>query len=331
MARLLSIKELGVIGGLLIAGLVFTVLNPDFVSGPEIASIITSAAEIGIMAIGVTTLMISGEFDLSVGSIYALSPIIWAYLFVQLHWSVLLSLLVALLPAVLTGLINGYIVTRLNVSSFIVTLGMQMWWRGLVLVMTGGYPISYFGQSRIMNALGGSLGNGEFHSTAIWFVVIAVVGWFVLNKTRFGNWCFASGGKSDAARAMGVPVTRVKIINFCTTSVLAGLAGCMDFARLDSVSPAQGQGLELTVIVAAVIGGTALMGGVGSVIGAGLGAILMGMITSGLILVGAPSYWYTSFVGLVLILAVLFNVRMGKLNLSGFGAGKATKSGGAAA
>ncbi len=312
---LFSVKELGVIGGIVLAAVIFTVLNPQFLSMTEAASIITSAAEIGIIAIGITILMISGEFDLSVGSIYALCPTIWAYLFVQQHWNIWLSLVCALIPAALTGLANGLIVTRFHVNSFIVTLGTQMWWRGIVLVATGGYPISYFGSSKLMHVLGGEVAGG-LHFTAVWFVVAAVLGWFVLNKTKFGNWCFASGGKPDAARAMGIPVTRVKVVNFCISALLAGLVGCMDLARLNSVSPAQGQGLELTVIVAAVIGGTALAGGIGSVVGSCLGALLMGMITSGLILMGAPSYWYTSFVGLILIIAVMFNVRVSRISKS---------------
>jgi len=143
--------------------------------------------------------------------------------------------------------------------------------------------------------------------------VVTVAFWFLLGKTRYGNWVFATGGKREAARALGVPVRRVKLINFTLAGVLAGAAGFLQFGRMRSMSPVWGDALALEAIAAAVIGGTSLMGGSGTILGTVLGAVTMAAIRVGLVMVGAPSYWYTAFLGVVVVLAVILNVTFEEL------------------
>lgn len=306
-------KEVGVIAAIIIAVVVFTALNTAFLNLGELGAIMSFTSELGIITIGVTFLMISGEFDLSVGAVFALSALILADLTVNYGWNNWVALIVVLAISGIVGLVNGFVTTWFKIPSFIVTLGMMLLLRGVVLVISD-QPISSFTSSGFANVFAGTMGNG-FYTSALWFIAIAIVFTYLLEGTRYGNWTFAAGGKALAARAMGVPVVRVKIINFVLAAMLAGLAGAIDFARLGSANPTAGTGFELQAIVAAVIGGTSLFGGIGSIPGAALGAFLMGMINTGLVLIGASPYYYQAYVGVVLVAAAILNVKIGVMKL----------------
>lgn len=158
-------------------------------------------------------------------------------------------------------------------------------------------------EDTILNALSGRV-LGDFRSNALWFIALTFLFHFILNRTKYGNWVYATGRSPDIPRALGVYVFKVKLVNFVISSALAGFSGCIALARFRIIEPVAGIGLELEAI-AAVIGGTSLAGGVGTIIGASLGAFLVGMIRVGLVLAGAPAYWYIGFVGLILIVAVV--------------------------
>ena len=300
--------EFGVFVGFLIVFIGFSFAADRFLTFDSIAGIITVAAELGIVTAGITFLMIAGEFDLSVGSVLGVSGMIFA-ITATAGIPHIVGLLLALGAAAIIGLLNGVVVVRTGVPSFIITLGSMMLWRGVILAVTGGFPVRYWGESALLFALNGRFAE-QLRMSAFWFIAVVAVLTFVLTRTRYGNWVFATGGGPQAARTLGIRINKVKIINFVISAVLAGLAGCIQFARFHSVDPTRGQGLELEAIAAAVIGGTLMTGGYGSLIGALLGALLVGMVRSGLVMAGAPSYWYQAFIGIVLIVASVVNIRL---------------------
>jgi simple sugar transport system permease protein len=276
----------------------------------------TIASTVGIVAIGVTMLMISGDFDLSVGQNFAFTPIVWAILFVSNDMNEWVALAIALAMAVGVGLVNGFVTTVFRIPSFITTLGMFFVLQGLNNLLISGHQLIFFEPSLAMDVLGAKVGTGPFYMPLLWMLAIAAVVSFVLTRTRYGNWTFATGGRAGPAKAMGVPTARVKRINFVLASFLAGLAGCMQFAYLRGVTQAQGQNYELLAITAAVLGGTSLFGGTGTIWGSIIGALLLSTIQIGLVLIGVPGSFYVTFIGIMLVLVVISNVRLGRFGTS---------------
>jgi len=307
---LLRIKEFGAIVGVIVFLVLFSFLSNRFLTAENVFNTLTMAAELGIISIGVAMLIISGEFDLSVGSVFAVAPMTFATM-VNAKYNPYLSLIVSLMVCAGIGLVNGTVTLKTGIPSFITTLGMMMFWRGILLAITGGFPIILSRRVDMLQYLGGRV-HGGLRYSAIWFVVLAFVFWVVLEKTRFGNWVFATGGNLGAARALGIATTRVKLVNFIFSSVLAGFAGLTTFARFKLVDPTFGQELELEAIASAVMGGTLLTGGYGSVVGASVGAFMISMVRNGLVLAGAPAYWYRAFIGVILIIAAVINARIRK-------------------
>jgi len=305
-------RELGPGLGLLVVVLFFTLQTPNFWSPQTMTAISTIASTVAIVAIGVTMLMISGEFDLSVGQNFAFTPIVWAILFVSNEWDIWIALVAALLAAACVGIVNGWVTTVFRIPSFITTLGMFFVLQGLNNLLISGHQLIYFEPSQLMDLLGARIGNSPFFMPLLWMLVIATAFWFLLTRMRFGNWTFATGGKEGPAKAMGVATARVKRTNFIVAAVLAGLAGCMQFAYLRGVTQAQGQNYELLAITAAVLGGTALFGGTGTIWGSVIGAFLLASIQIGLVLIGVPGSFYVTFIGIMLVLVVIANVRLGR-------------------
>jgi simple sugar transport system permease protein len=250
--------------------------------------------------------MIAGEFDLSVSSTYALIGFVFVLMANRIHS--IAALLIGLLIAAIIGFVNGFLTLKVPLPSFITSLGMMMFLRGVMLAITKGRSVAYSGDAVVPSILS-LLGRYGFRPSHIWFPALAVVLSFILNKTRYGNWVFATGGNELIARTMGVRTNLVKIVNFMCCSALAGLAGCIVISRFSLANASFGTGIELQAIAASVIGGTALRGGRGTIIGAFFGALLMGIVRSGLVMAGAPAYWYEAFVGLILVIAASFNVK----------------------
>jgi simple sugar transport system permease protein len=310
IARLFAIQELGVlIAGLIIAA-GFAFRSPQFFTAASAGSILASAVQFGVVGLGVTVLMIAGEFDISVASVYSLCPLVMASLWVDHGFNVLLALGLALLLATGIGLVNGIATLALGIPSFIITLATALFWAGVSLNLTGGYPISFFGKSAVMEWLGAAeFGRSHISVSIVWLLAIAAILSVVLRMTATGNWIFASGGDGRAARAMGVPVHVVKLACFVLSSLLAAFTGIIQFGSFGSATPTQGSDLALTAIVVAVVGGASLLGGRGSIIGALLAAIVLGMSYTGLVLSGVSTTWFQSFVGFLLLFAVIINLR----------------------
>jgi len=305
------IPEFGALVAFLALFVFFGISAPSFFTIRNITSLLTITAELGIMTVGISFLMIGGEIDLSVSGVYAMAGFIFVTLanIFTFSASSLVALVIALLVSVFVGFINSRVVLRGSIPSFIATLGMMMFLRGILLGITGGRSISYTGDGLVPTLLTGIMPY-RFRPSHFWFIAVVIVFSFVLNRTIFGNRVFATGGKKLAAYTMGVNINRVKTVCFMISSALAGLSGVIAISRFNLANVSFGQGMELEAIAAAVIGGTLMTGGYGSIIGAAFGAAIMGMVRTGLVMAGVPSYWYNAFVGVILVIAAVVNLKL---------------------
>jgi simple sugar transport system permease protein len=303
--RAIAEPEFGPLALLVIELFVFWAINHDFLSPLNISNTLAFTVELGLIALAMTLLMTSGEFDLSVGSVFGLTPVLMWTLFNSGATSLLLAFVVGLLVAALIGLVNGLFVTRLKIPSFLVTLGMLLVARGTALFITDGFPQGTWNASGewLANILVGDFHVGPFriYMSLFWFLASVVGLGFILTQTRFGNWIQASGGNPGAARARGVKVDRVKIILFMLTAIMSGLAGVISSIRTAAANPNSGTGYELEVIAMVVIGGTALTGGRGTIIGTVIGIFILRVMRNGIVLIGVPGLAYNIFIGAIIL------------------------------
>jgi simple sugar transport system permease protein len=312
---LIGRPETGALFGAIVIFVVFSFVADNFTSRASIAGMLSITAELGIVSMGVTLLMIAGHFDLSVGSVLGFSSVIAPYLMLNYDTNPLLAVLCAVGAAITIGLVNGFIVVTTRIPSFIVTLGTLLIWRSVLLRITQGFPVQVEKEETIFKIFAYRIDEGFFRGyqvSVLWFIGVIVLLSFILLRTRFGNWIFAAGGNERAARSMGVPVDRVWIVLFVVTALCAALMGLIQVGRFNTVEALRGQGIELQAIAAAVIGGARLNGGYGSVLGAALGAAMIAMIQQGLILAGIASYWLNFAVGALIIGAVILNQVLGR-------------------
>jgi simple sugar transport system permease protein len=299
--------ELAGVALLILLTLVFEIRsNGVFLSTENLRGILGLLPEVGLVSIGVTVLMICGEFDLSVGSMFALMPVSVA-LMTNAGVPFVPGMLLGLMIAALVGFANGFITLTFNIPSFITTLGMLFIVRSLTVVITGGFP-PLLSSDLPIGIFTQFLGpGGILRASFIWFAIIALAAGAMLSGSNLGNWIHATGGFVDAAAAMGVPVRRVKMASFVLCSMMAGFAGTIQVFRLGAPLPSIGEGLELQAVAAAVIGGTALTGGVGTVLGAIVGALLIRVIDNGLVLSRVDANWFKFAIGALTISAVVAN------------------------
>ncbi len=316
--RLLTRPELGAAGGALIVWLFFALVAPvGFLSLRGTASYLEVSAQLGILAVAVSLLMIGGEFDLSVGSMIGFSGVIIAILSTVYQLPMYVSALVALILALGVGFINGYLVIRTRLPSFIITLGTLFIVRGVTIgvtrLITGRTQIGSLNRApgyEVLAAIFASdipIGEADFPIAILWWLLVAAVATWVLLRTRVGNWIFGVGGDANAARNVGVPVDKLKVGLFMMTAMAAWLVAVIQVAVVKSADTLRGEQQEFIAIIAAVIGGTLLTGGYGSAIGAVLGALIFGMVKQGIVFAGVDADWFQVFLGTMLILAVLVN------------------------
>ncbi|RWM10715.1 MAG: ABC transporter permease [Mesorhizobium sp.] len=290
---------------LIIELVVFWAINPDFLSPQNISNILAFTVELGLIALAMTLLMTSGEFDLSVGSLFGFSPVLMWTLFNGGVTSLEMGFAVALVVAALIGLVNGWFVTRLKIPSFLVTLGMLLVVRGTALFVTDGFPQRTWSAegSWLADMLVGDFYIGPFriYASLFWFIGAAIVLGYVLTQSRTGNWIQAAGGNPNAARARGVNVDRVKVGLFILSAVMASLAGIISSLRTSAANPNSGTGYELEVIAMVVIGGTALTGGRGTIVGTVLGILILRVMRNGIVLIGVPGLAYNIFIGAIIL------------------------------
>jgi len=296
------------------------------------------SAYLGLIAIGAALLMIAGEFDLSIGSMIGFAGMMVAIPTMYFHWPIWLAILFAFAGSMALGAVNGYLVVRTKLPSFIVTLAFMFILRGLTLALSIQFAdrtiISGVGDVAAQDWFAQTLFQGvAFHDLMVWlghmgwirmidgatplvpgvpkvilwWMLLAGLGAFLLAKTRFGNWIFAVGGDANAAKNVGVPVKRVKILMFVLTAFCACLFAVLQVCDIGSAAADRGLQKEFEAIIAAVIGGSLLTGGYGSVVGACFGALIFGVVQIGIGYTNVNSDWFRVFLGLMLLLAVLFN------------------------
>jgi simple sugar transport system permease protein len=317
LRRLLVKPELGALLGAVVVFVFFAAHSDVFWSASGVANWLDPASTYGIMAVVVALLMIGGHFDLSAGVQLATAGLTTAILTTQYHLVVWVALAVSLLVCLAVGFLNGYLVTRTGLPSFIVTLGTFLMVQGLNLGVTkaitdtvsvGGIDREpFFAGAQRLFASQVTLFGQRFYVAILWWVLFTLVASHLLRSTRFGNWIFAVGGDAQVSRNVGVPARRTTITLFMMVSFGAWFVGNTYLFRLTSVQANTGLGFELTYIAAAVIGGCLLTGGFGSALGASVGALLIGMTSQGIVYAGWDADWFKFFLGGMLLLAVLVN------------------------
>ncbi|MBC6957377.1 MAG: ABC transporter permease [Chloroflexi bacterium] len=305
MQTFISRPEFGPFVLLILEIIVFTLRSGAFLSSTNISNLLAFTPELGMIALGMTMLMTSGEFDLSVGSVFGFAPVVMWTILNTGTASLEVGFFVAIAIAVVIGYVNGIFVTRLKIPSFLVTLGMLLVVRGTALYITDGFPQRTWSAegSWIANLIVGefTIGSIKIYASVIWFIVFVIVLAYMLTQTKFGNWILASGGNAQSAQARGVKVGRTKIILFIMTAVMSAFAGIVSSIRVSAANPNSGTGYELEVIAMVVIGGTALTGGRGTIIGTVLGVLILRFMRNGIVLIGVPGLAYNIFIGAIIL------------------------------
>ena len=272
-----------------------------FFTSDNILTLLRQASFNAIMAAGVSVVIITAGIDLSIGSVWALSSVMMAFVCVNKGLAWTLSVLIGLAVGLACGIVNGWGVTLLRIPPFVATLGMMSIARGLAEVITGGFQISGLPDAFQW------WGQGDIFGVPVPVIVavgVIVLTWALLRFTRLGRYIYAVGGNEAAAHLSGVPVNIVKLFAYAYCGTLAALAGLLATARMGSVRPSDALGYELDAIAASVIGGISLMGGQGSVLGTAIGAALIGVLRNGMVLLDVSAFWQKVVIGVVIIIAV---------------------------
>lgn len=300
--------------------IIFSLLSPNYLTVSNLLTMSSHVAVYALLAIGMLLVILNGGIDLSVGSTLGLSGVVAGFLMqgvrlspfgVALFPSVWVVVVLCCVVGALIGLVNGTLVARFRVASFVATLGMLYVVRGVALLMTNGLTYNDLsGQPALGNTGFNWLGFNKLIGVPIGvlvMIVVAVVASILLTRTVFGRWLYSSGGNERAAELSGVPVKKVQVRVYVISGVCSALAGLILSSELTSAGPTAGTSYELTAIAAVVIGGAALTGGRGNVRGTLLGAFVIGFLSDGLVIIGVSAYWQTVFTGAVIVLAVLLN------------------------
>lgn len=286
----------------------FGAVNSSFLTRANVRVISQFTAPAAILALGTTMLLICGEIDVSLGHTYAFAPFIMFYS-TDAGLPMLLGILLAVLAGGMVGLVNGTITVRLGVPSFITTLGMLFLLNGTTLIISDGFPKPASREGILVSIFG----RGPMVGLA-WAVVLAVILQLVLKNTRWGVYTVAAGGNPVGAREAGIPTRVIKVGNFVMAGMLAGFAGTLNVFRVSSIDPlAGGADLMFLGISAAVIGGTALAGGSGTVIGALIGALFLGVLRDGFTIQGISAFTFNVILGIAIIISMILNVRLARL------------------
>ncbi|WKD57589.1 Ribose transport system permease protein RbsC [Corynebacterium capitovis DSM 44611] len=322
LTRLARRPELASLLGFVAILVFFLLVAPALRSLDAFATVLYASSTLGIVALAVGLLMIGDEFDLSSGVAVTTSALAATMLNYNLHLNAWVGAALALAISLGIGALNGVLVTRTGIASFLITLSAFLMLQGLNLavtkLVTGGVAtpsisnMEGFDSAHAFFAGTLSVGGVHLRVTVLWWVLFVAIATFVLFKTRFGGWVFAVGGDKEAARAVGVPVRRVKIILFMTVGFAAWFVGMHTLFAFDSIQAGQGVGNEFLYIIAAVIGGCALTGGRGTAVGTAIGALIFGLTNQGIVYAGWNPDWFKFFLGVMLLFAVFTNTAFQK-------------------
>ena len=311
--RILAIPEMGILIPLVVFAAAFLCIDQSFLSPRSVAAMLRGVAFVGIIAIAQTWLMVSGEIDLSVGSVAGLCAVVAAWLMKEAGCPVIVGLIGGLAVGAGAGFVNGVVAIRFGIPGFIATLGMLYIARGLNYLLCKGYPVY-----PIPGALK-SFGKAEPFGTSwafVTFVSLVILADFCLRKTVFGRKVLATGGNREVARIAGINTNAVKISCYTLTGAMAAVAGMLLMAQLTVGDPVIGTGWELEVIASVVIGGVSLFGGVGTVAGTLLGLLTMQVVRSGLVVTDVNTHWQTVAIGVIMIVAVGVDVLRRRTKMS---------------
>jgi len=322
--RLLARPEIGALVAAIVIFIFFLIVAPAFRSAPSFFTVLYAASTIGIVSVAVGMLMIGGEFDLSAGVLVFSAGLLNGMFCYQLGVNLWVGAILSLVFALAVGFLNGYLVMRTGIPSFLITLGtffvLQGANLGVTKLVTGsvsspninqmdGYAPLSFIFAHIFQ-----IGPVQLSITVIWWIVFAVLSAYILQRTKIGNWIYAVGGNAASARAVGVPVTRVKVGLFMTVAFLAWFAGMHYLYRFNTLQANNGVGNEFLYIIAAVVGGTLLTGGYGNAWGVAIGAFIFGMTSLCIVYAGWDPNWFKAFLGVMLLLAVMVSLYVKRLS-----------------
>jgi simple sugar transport system permease protein len=324
--RALARPEIGALVAAIVIGIFFLVVAPPFRSAESLATVLYQSSTIGIVAVAVGMLMIGGEFDLSAGVMVTTAGLVNAIFSYQNNLNLWVGAALSLVVALAIGFLNGYLVMKTGIASFLITLGTFFVLQGVNLGVTKRVTGSVstpnidqmngYSQLQAVFASTFKVGSVNISITVVWwFLFVALASW-VLLRTKVGNWIFAVGGNQASARAVGVPVMKVKIGLFMTVSFLAWFTGMHTLYRFNTIQAGNGVGNEFLYIIAAVVGGTLLTGGYGNAIGVAIGSFIFGMTSLCIVYAGWDPNWFRAFLGVMLLLAVLVNLYVKKLSTS---------------
>jgi simple sugar transport system permease protein len=317
LARLFARPEMGALTGAIVIYLFFFIVAPPFRNANSLSTVLYVTSTFGLMATPIALLMIGGEFDLSAGvavTSSALTASLFSYEFTVNVW---VGVAVALGLSLLVGFLNGWVVVRTGIPSFLVTLGTFFMLQGLNLALTQTITnqvaspdistIQGFSAAQKVFASSFTIGGVNIRTTVIYWIVFGAIATWILLRTHVGNWIFSVGGSAPSARAVGVPVAKMKIGLFMAVGLMAWFTGMHTLFEFNTIQAGQGVGNEFVYIIAAVVGGCLLTGGYGSVVGAAIGVLIFGMTEQGIVYAGWNPDWFTFFEGALLLGAILLN------------------------
>jgi simple sugar transport system permease protein len=322
--RLLARPEIGALVAAVVIFIFFLIVAPAFRTAPAFFTVLYQSSTIGIVAVAVGMLMIGGEFDLSAGVLVTSAGLLNAMFCYQLGINLWVGAILSLVFCLFVGFLNGYLVMRTGIPSFLITLGtffvLQGANLGVTKLVTGSVSspninqMDGFGSLNAIFAAQFQIGSITLDITVIWWLLFTALAAYVLQRTKVGNWIYAVGGNAASARAVGVPVTRVKIGLFMTVAFLGWFTGMHYLYRFNTLQAGNGVGNEFLYIIAAVVGGTLLTGGYGNAIGVAIGAFIFGMTNLCIVYAGWDPNWFKAFLGVMLLLAVLVNLYVKRLS-----------------
>lgn len=303
LGRFFSYRESAIFLALVILMATVTLFAPNFMSGSNLYLVSRQISFVAVVAFGELFVILTGGIDLSVGSIMGLSGVVAAGAMAG-GQPIVLSVILGLATGLLLGFINGLLISYVRIAPFIVTLGMLSFARGVILIVTKGWPITNIPKPFL------TVGQGDFLALPIplWvMIVLAAIAHFLLSRTAFGRRTYAIGGNEQATFLSGIDVKKIKVVLYMISGFMASVVGIILIARFNSAQADTGTGWELDAIAAAVIGGTSLSGGSGSIVGVIIGAAIMGVIRNGLVLMRVSPYWQTAVIGIIIVLAAVLD------------------------
>jgi ribose transport system permease protein len=308
-----AVQTLLAFGALIAMVVVFSIASSNFLQFDNIVGILLATTVNGVLALGVTFVIIAGGIDLSIGTVMSLSAVMAGVVITGWQLPIPLGIVAGLATGAAAGTVNGFVIARLRLPPFIVTLGMLKVANGLALIVSGLRPIYFtdtpsFNEIAMGSIVAGLIPSLELPNLVLFLLGSALIAGFALNRTILGRYTFALGSNEEATRLSGVPVVGWKIAVYAVSGLFAGLAGLLMAARLDSAQPSLGFGYELEAIAAAVIGGTSLSGGEGTILGTVIGAFLISILTNGLRILSVSQEWQNVVIGVIVVIAVYLDI-----------------------